>query len=147
MASAIEFRNALTRYKAERMPAIARAINTEFIKRLATGVVMRTPVRTGLARGNWRLAIGATRGQFPIPFLDPDGVFTVARVTAQAERAALYSKFTLYNQVPYIKYLEEGSSLQAPLGMMRVTLDELKVNWRAAVKAAGGRLRGQFIVR
>lgn len=147
MASAIEFQNALTRWSSERLPDIVRAVNTEFIARLGSGVVFRTPVRTGLARGNWRLLIGKTRRSSVQQSYDPDGTVTVLRIIAAADRAAVYSSFTLYNPVPYVTYLENGSSIQAPLGMMRVTLDELKATWKTAMKAAGQRVRGRFYVR
>lgn len=147
MASAIEFQNALTRWTGERLPEIVRAINTEFIGRLGSGVVFRTPVRTGRARGNWRLLIGKSQRPGVQQTYDPDGTITVLRIIAAAERAAVYSSFTLYNAVPYVKHLENGSSQQAPLGMMRVTLDELKATWKTAMKAAGQRVRGRFYVR
>ena len=56
----------------------------------------RTPVRTGYARSRWRLETYSS---------DPS--------------------FTLENDAEYVSYLENGSSSQAPLGMLAITMVEV----------------------
>lgn len=90
-------------------------------------VVLRTPVDTGRARGNWQIGVntisrgetGATGGK--------------RAVAADAGAAALSGladakagdRVFIVNSVPYIFRLEQGhSQKQAPQGMVAVTLRE-----------------------
>ncbi len=83
-------------------------------------VILRTPVDTGRARGNWQASIGtipATR----LEQFDPGGAATIAStqgVVAGFEPGAVVY---LANNLPYIERLENGYSKQAPEGMVRLT--------------------------
>ena len=68
-------------------------------------VQIRTPVDTGAARAGWQL--------------DWNSDFTEG---------------VLFNTVPYIVYLEFGSSKKAPSGMLRVSLNEMALQLRKATK-------------
>jgi len=72
-------------------------------------VVPRTPVDTGRARSGWTMD---RRG--------PDGSFYKER-----RRFLGGVEGQIFNGVPYISYLELGSSQQAPSGFVRLTLREL----------------------
>lgn len=61
-------------------------------------IVERTPVDTGLAKASWVLDMDTS-----------DGIVDVE----------------IYNDVPYIIFLEYGSSDQAPHGMVEITLQEI----------------------
>jgi len=83
-------------------------------------VILRTPVDTGRARGNWQcsinnLASGETTGT---------GRSALGRAKNATGKAKITDKIYLINNLPYIKKLEYGSSQQAPRGMVRVTLSE-----------------------
>ena len=102
------------------------------IKKLAldifTGVVRKTPVDTGRARASW--VIGAER-PLNSPELNAGREFTEAEATRFAmtelielNRLKPYDTVFISNSLPYITALEDGSSKQAPGGMVAVTLSE-----------------------
>lgn len=66
-------------------------------------IVNRTPVKTGYAKSRWEVDIGK----------DAEG-FVSGEIT---------------NDAPYIVYLEQGSSDQAPYGMIQVTLAEMEIKY------------------
>ena len=104
----------LQRFKAkslEQLETVARKIAITAYRR----IIMRTPVKTGKARGNWQCTIGS-------PAI---GAWAPLSPTA----------FYLTNNLPYIGRLEHGSSKQAPAGMVAVTIAELG---GIAQDAAGG---------
>ena len=83
-------------------------------------VVEKTPVDTGRARANWQVGIdNAPEGEVPIG-TDPRGNGLAALTALRPNRVVYIS-----NNVEYIVPLEEGSSNQAPNGMVAVTLEEL----------------------
>ena len=91
--------------------------------KLLAGVVNKTPVDTGRARGNWQLEIG----QIPEGELDAR---SAAEVTTEAEKRLADLGFAqvvwIANNLEYVTFLEDGSSTQAPEGMLSVTLQELR---------------------
>lgn len=93
---------------------VKRAVALE----LFSGVIRDTPVDTGRARGNWQTNTGA-----PIKSIlerdDESG--EAARKDAERVVGQSSLKDTLYlsNNLPYIEPLENGSSTQAPEGMVK----------------------------
>jgi len=92
-----------------------------FQKKLAlevlSGIVKATPVDTGRARGNWQLDIGIV----------PTGTVNGVSDPTQVELAKLsalrpFQVIFITNNLDYIEFLEEGSSRQAPNGMIAITL-------------------------
>ena len=89
-----------------------------------TRITLRTPVRTGRARGNWHITINqpsdaqldrtATGGPPPAEL----GKLTPATVKD-------FPSIYIQNALPYIQELENGSSKQMPQGMVGVTLNEI----------------------
>ena len=82
-----------------------------------TRIVQKTPVDEGRARGGWQMTIGTpaeneTRilGEPPVPSLSELGPFQIVYIA---------------NNVPYIVFLEDGTSKQAPEGMVAETFEEL----------------------
>lgn len=119
---------------------VVRKISLDVFKR----VIMRTPVDTGRARGNWQTAVGSfATGE--TERTDKGGGSTV-----QAAAAVIQGyepgpdALTITNNVPYIIPLEYGrddgkpGSKQAPQGMVRVTLAE----FQGIVNRAAGEVRG-----
>lgn len=88
-------------------------------------IVMRTPVRTGRARGNWMLSEGAPAGATR-ERLDPTGESAIAEGVAYSKEIKIGGVFFIVNSLPYIYALEHGSSKQAPQGMARLTADEIQ---------------------
>tara|TARA_R100000152_G_C6759123_1_gene183033 strand:- start:134 stop:598 length:465 start_codon:yes stop_codon:yes gene_type:complete len=117
---------------------------------LLRGVVMKTPVDTGRARGNWQITIGAPASN-ELGSKDKTGSGTVSKGQKRVNSAKPYGIIWLTNNVPYIGVLEFGGfvpkdpgpskdprkgrtgrtlvkggfSVQAPKGMVRVTLEEI----------------------
>ncbi len=89
-------------------------------------VVEQTPVKEGFARGGWRFSFGSpvsgTTGR-----KDPDGQATVFEEVSRLKGVSPFATIFLGNTVPYIDDLENGTSRQAPDGILRVVVPA----WRA----------------
>lgn len=86
-----------------------------------TNISVRTPVKTGRARGNWQIGIN----QVETSQLDRKGISTneeIPKLNQVKEDETIY----ISNNLPYIQKLEYGSSKQAPSGMVGVTFAELQ---------------------
>lgn len=97
-----------------------------------TGVVLKTPVDTGRARGNWFAQIGGA-GNRVTDDTDPSGNTTIATGSNEIAKYKSQKGFpviSLYNNLPYINRLENGYSNQAPNGMVSLTVVELQVQLR-----------------
>ena len=92
---------------------------------LLSGIVLKTPVDTGRARGNWQASIGNPRTD-TIETTDPGGGKTITD-GIEATGQAYGNVFWITNTLPYIYRLEyEGWSKQAPMGMARLTIEEVR---------------------
>lgn len=103
---------------------IIRKIALEALSR----IVLRTPVDTGRARGNWFVQIGG-EGVEVTTEVDPTGAVTIASggaVIGTYQQAKGFPVISIYNNLPYINRLEHGWSKQAPAGMVAVTVTELE---------------------
>lgn len=100
----------------EALVAFHRKVALEALGR----VVRKTPVDTGRARSGWQTTVG----QEPDSEVGlPDPVASGAAVLGNLQP---FETVYLSNNVPYIGFLENGSSQQAPNGMVAVTLQELR---------------------
>lgn len=89
-----------------------------------SGLVLRTPVDTGRARGNWQVSIGAPRdGETGTN--DRAGAGTIAAGNAVIGQQRAFQVIVLQNNLPYITRLNEGSSQQAPAGYVEGTIASL----------------------
>jgi len=83
-------------------------------------VILRTPVDTGRARGNWQCSLNnPASGE-----VTGTGRSALGRAKSATGKAKVTDTIYLINNLPYIKKLEYGSSQQAPRGMVRVTISE-----------------------
>lgn len=89
-----------------------------------SGVVMRTPVDTGRARGNWMVSIGAARGGESTA-ADKGGAATIANGSAVIGQQRAFQQIVIENNLPYITRLNDGHSKQAPAGYVESTLASL----------------------
>lgn len=98
-----------------------RARRNFLVLELLSLTVYQTPVKTGKARGGWQLGIGAAptgdTGR-----LDPEGSRTIMEELAKLKGSSPFAAIHLGNTVDYINDLEEGSSAQAPDGILRVVV-------------------------
>jgi len=88
----------------------------DIMGRLYNAIVLSTPVDTGRARAAWRV-----EGPAMLATADRSGRVTISNFPSEN------LQFTFVNGVEYIQYLENGSSRQAPAGMV-------DINIRRAVK-------------
>lgn len=88
-------------------------------------VVIRSPVDTGLFRANWLTGINA---------IDNRGDGQINQVASDFKVGD-----TLYfvNSLPYAKPLEDGSSEQAPRGMVKLSAAEFDTIAEAAIRQFG----------
>lgn len=126
------------------------------VKKLAfdayAGVIRRTPVDTGRARASWQLALDAPNLSVAAEVVGGGVGFAAKReekvskvgvlpnASASSGNAALLGFTwgrTIYisNNLPYIVPLENGSSTQAPYGMVRLTMIEIEGSLQGAVDA------------
>jgi hypothetical protein len=104
----------------EEIKKFQRYIVIEALRRL----VLKTPVDTGRARGNWQVTI-ADIPEGETGTTDTAGQDTIATGIQALQSLGVYQIVYITNNVPYIVYLENGTSKQAPQGMVRITIEEL----------------------
>jgi len=81
----------------------------------------RTPVDTGRARASWTIATGKASDRIPGEGKqEPKGDASAAASIDGTEQVFITSA------LDYMKYLEKGSSKQAPVGMVAITLAEIE---------------------
>lgn len=106
-----------------------RAIAFEYYKR----ITQKTPRKTGRAAGNWQININVTIAPGENEKLLPAENTWSSSEAAKLSKTAVvnFPTILISNALPYILPLEYGHSKgQSPLGMVRVTLIELR-NWSA----------------
>lgn len=92
-------------------------------------IVLKTPVDTGRARGNWQVTIDINPGEINLSpdLLDPTGAFTINEGSGSINEEVKEIGQVIYitNNLVYILPLEFGHSNQAPAGMVNSTFAEL----------------------
>lgn len=106
----------------ERRRQLLRGLVLEAHKR----IVLRTPVDTGRARGNWMLTEGEA-SEVVRDFLDASGQAALAEAVQFVGQMTGDDVVFIVNNLPYIGPLERGHSQQAPAGMVGVTLAEVQL--------------------
>lgn len=102
-----------------------------------TRVVLKSPVDTGRFRGNWNVAIGGA-DYATTETTDKSGVKTISRGHAVAKQINKETNnIFVTNSLPYARMLEYGHSKQAPGGMVRLTVEELRPIINKIVEMAG----------
>lgn len=128
MSSNIKEFNAVVDRFTMKVPDKALALHKKIAFQALRSVVMKNPVQTGRSRGNWQVSTGEP-AQGAVDTIDKDGAATISKGLAALEGLKPYEIVYISNNVPYIVYLEEGSSQQAPAGMVAVTIEELKAQF------------------
>jgi len=101
---------------------INRKVALEVLRR----VVMRTPVESGRAKGNWQTSVG-TPIEREIERTDKGGGSVISSAVSvieswESDNVSIF----LMNNLPYIGRLEDGYSSQAPAGMVKITVAEFQ---------------------
>lgn len=88
----------------------------------------------GRARANWQIST-TTPGNSDIDAIDPQGDVTETIGLSKMGTAKAGGTIWIYNNVRYIRRLEDGwSHRQAPLGMVAVSLAEIEAGLTGAVE-------------
>ena len=86
-------------------------------------IIMRSPVDLGRFKGNWQVAINSAPAG-TLELNDKSGTATIARATAVTLGLKAGQSIFLVNNLSYARKLEFGHSKQAPMGMIRITVEE-----------------------
>lgn len=92
-------------------------------------MILDTPVDTGRARGNWQATLDS-----PATEEIENESMSVALAGVAANLGKINDVSFLANNLPYIEELEDGSSKQAPAGMVRRNMARVQrlINEQAA---------------
>ena len=96
----------------------------ETIFRLGQSIILMTPADTGRAKANWLHGIGSYTQQ-QLETMDNSGSVSINALSQGVGNIDIGQDFYFTNSLPYAKKLEDGSSLQAPVGMVRVSVEAL----------------------
>lgn len=114
---AVELNNAIDDVKNVTLDAFRLSVNEAFIS-----VVNKTPVDQGIARNSWFCNLGNSNGGQVGRGGDSSGQDSINAIYDATSKTRLGDSVLLYNNLPYIERLEDGYSLQAPVGMVKTTV-------------------------
>lgn len=119
------FNRALTSVAEDQPVEAVRDIQTLVSLDLLSRVVLKTPVDTGRAQGGWQLEVGAIPG--PIDRLETNASAVIEAESSKVEQLRFFDVVYIANNVEYIEFLEQGSSKQAPKGIVNISVQETLV--------------------
>lgn len=137
-----KFNATLTKFVEEDIPQAHLRFQKKIAFELLGRIIEKTPVGNpdlwapsslpappgyvgGRARANWQVST-VFPGNSEIEAIDPGGDATEAQGIAAVGSAQPFGTIWIYNNVPYIRRLEDGWSTQAPSGMVGVSLAEIE---------------------
>ncbi len=124
-----QFNAAVKDWAQKYVPGVLRDAQRTLCHNGLKGLVMKTPVRTGRARGGWQVGINQ-RSAGQVERLDKDGTTTIEAGQAEIEKVQAFEVCYITNNVHYILKLEDGGSQQAANGMLSVTVEELVASFK-----------------
>lgn len=118
---------------AAKIPGRVTELQKKLVLEALTRIVQKTPVDTGRARGNWQVSIERP-SMAALDTTDRDGSRTIQKGLEAVANLPDFSVVWISNNLEYITFLEDGSSQQAPSGMVRLTILELRLMLRQGLK-------------
>jgi hypothetical protein len=97
-----------------------------------TGITQKTPVDTGRAKGNWN--IGLSNIDYTVNENATSSVKGQAGYENLPREGAGNKVIYITNNLPYINVLENGSSKQAPNGMVSLTMQDVQRSIRNVIR-------------
>ena len=113
----------------QRLDQVVRAVRLDAV----TLVIEKMPVDTGQARGSVIASIGSPASSPKILDKTNDTAAAIARAQGSIN-APTDNIFYVTSNIPYMKFLENGSSQQAPLGMFKISAIQLQNAIRKKIK-------------
>ena len=104
--------------------ALDKAVRTIAFDAFAI-VTRKTPVDTGRAKGNWNISVG-TPDKSINEAATSTGKGKPARNTMNVKKGDGMKPIFITNSLDYIHDLEDGTSTQAPRGMVAITVNEIR---------------------
>lgn len=98
-------------------------------------MIDRTPVDTGAAKYHWFIRLVASE-RFDKARVDPSGTLPKGRAKRDVKLFRAGKLVWLVNSAPYMKYLENGSSTQAPQGVVAITMAEVAAIFKKNIKTS-----------
>ena len=89
--------------------------------RIGTSIVVKSPVDTGRFKSNWLASYGTADTTVSMS-VDPSGQASINRLKISVQGLTFREHFYFTNSLPYAKGLEYGDSMQAPSGMVRISV-------------------------
>ncbi|TBE67420.1 HK97 gp10 family phage protein [Rhizobium ruizarguesonis] len=127
--SAFQFALSLDRLAEQLTDEVMQQVTQKLALQALSGVVLKSPVKSGRFRGNWNVSID-TADRSVSDATDQAGGATVTRGAAVINAVPPYRVIWLSNNLPYARRLETGWSKQAPAGVVALTLAELESQLR-----------------
>lgn len=129
MSFAIDISQLVTRAKG-RTDDVVQKITMELFR----AVILRTPVDTGRARGNWECTVGRPGTKVDQSAADRAGSGALSAASGVVSKTPAGSIVYLSNNLPYIRRLEYGYSKQAPVGMVRVSAEFIAAHYAGSIR-------------
>jgi len=105
------------------------SLQKQLVIELLRRVILKTPVDTGRARGNWQIGVGSIPKSKEDKQAQGDQAEAgeiVASALIKLKALGFGQIVWVSNNLDYILFLEDGGSTQAPEGMLKVSLLELE---------------------
>jgi hypothetical protein len=91
-------------------------------------LMFRTPVDTGRARGGWTVGIGRLQHKDRGPNSATQATVEGLAEIASARREAFATVY-ISNNIPYIRYLNDGTRNMRPLRFMEIVFNDIRVRF------------------
>jgi hypothetical protein len=131
-----EFSAKLKEYRDVELAKAIRQRQGTVVREVYKRFVERTPVLTSYARSNWQINVGSsasfTESEASGPMqtgasMTSNEESKIKSVLSRLDGLPLGQTVWISNGVPYMKFLEGGSSKKAPAGVVAITLAELEL--------------------
>ena len=103
-------------------------VNRKVCLEILSGVVMKSPVKTGWFRGNWQVGENNQLKTASVEDKDVGGDATISKGSSVIDGLKAGGVVWISNNLPYARRLEYGWSGQAPFGVVRMTLNDVASN-------------------
>ena len=135
--NAADFSNALTALADHTTGSIEKVIRKACID-LYRSIVEKTPVDTGRAKASWGLSTHHADDEASENMTPEEAVQVVSDNISDFTFKAQDDQVIIYNNLEYIEYLENGTSQQAPSGMVSLSLVEFTAFFNNALRDIEG---------
>ena len=126
-----ELQNEINEFLSQQVPELSQKCLRKMGLDLLRGCVMKSPVQTGRFRGNWQASANAPNPT-AVATVDkrargtPPGAEVWTRAMAALKQARPFGICYVQNNLPYARRIETGWSQQSPMGVLALTLAELR---------------------